>query len=89
VSDKKQQEDWDAAKKAADKEESEAHITPADVKSSEEKLLAFATGLNPAERKHLWTLLDKAPEGDVQGYWWRDTWRVRWWHGGWGWRHWR
>jgi hypothetical protein len=85
----KKHEDLNAAKAAADAEDAKTHITPEDIKSSEEKLLSFATGLNPAERKHLFGLLDKAPEGDVQGYWWHHSWRIRWWHGPWGWHGWR
>ncbi len=91
MADQKKIDDLNAAKAAADAEDQKTHITPEDIKSSEEKLLAFATGLSAGERKHLFTLLDHPPaEGaDVQGYWWHNSWRVRWWHGPWGWHHWR
>ena len=41
--------------------------------------MSFAVGLGAGERKHLFSLLDRGPEAgaDVQGYWWRDSWRVR------------
>jgi hypothetical protein len=50
--------------------------------------MSFAAGLGAAERKHLFTLLDREPEkgADVQGFWWRDSWRVRFWRD-WRWRH--
>jgi hypothetical protein len=87
--DQKEIDDYNAAKKAADEEDAKTSVTDGDIKSLDEKLMAFATGLSGGERKHLFSLLDRAPEGDVQGFWWRDTWRVRWYHGPWGWRWWR
>ncbi len=88
--DQKHIDELNEAKAAADAEDAKTHVTEADAKSTEEKLLAFASGLHPAERKHLFNILDKHHEqgGDVQGYWWHNTWRVRWW-GGPGWRWWR
>jgi hypothetical protein len=74
----------DEAKAAADAEDAKTTVTDADVKSLDEKLLSFATGLGAGERKHLFTLLDRAPEGDVQGFWWHDSWRIRFWRGPWG-----
>ncbi len=78
----------DEIKAAADAEDAKTTVSDSDVKGVEEKLLSFATGLNPGERKHLFSLLDRAPEAgaDVQGYWWHDSWRMRW-HRDWrGWR---
>jgi hypothetical protein len=86
--DQKEIDDYNAAKKAADDEDAKTTVTDGDIKSLDDKLMAFASGLGAAERKHLFSLLDRAPEGDVQGYWWRDGWRVRFWRGPWGW-HWR
>jgi hypothetical protein len=84
--DQKEIDDYNAAKAAADAEEGKTSVTPEDIRSVDEKLMAFAGGLGAGERKHLFSLLDKPEAGaDVQGFWWRDTWRVRFWNG-WRWR---
>jgi hypothetical protein len=77
----------DEVKAAADAEDAKTHVTDADVKALGDKLLAFATGLAPGERKHLFSMIDREPEkgADVQGFWWHDSWRVRWWRD-WRWR---
>jgi hypothetical protein len=81
-------DDMNAAKAAADAEDASTHVTDGDVQSVEEKLLSFAAGLGAGERKHLFTMLDRGPEAgaDVQGYWWHDSWRIRFWRGPWGFR---
>jgi hypothetical protein len=86
--DQKEIDDYTAAKAAADAEDAKTTVTDADIKSLDDKLMAFATGLGAAERKHLFSVLDRGADAgaDVQGFWWRDTWRVRWWRGPWGWR---
>jgi hypothetical protein len=86
--DQKEIEDYTAAKAAADAEDAKTTVTDADIKSLDEKLLAFATGLGSAERKHLFSVLDRGADAgaDVQGFWWSDTWRVRFWRGPWSWR---
>jgi hypothetical protein len=85
--DQKEIDDYNAARAAADEVDAKTTVTPEDVKSVDEKLLAFATGLGAGERKHLFSLLDRPEAGaDVQGFWWHDTWRVRFWRGPWGWR---
>jgi hypothetical protein len=88
--DQKEIDDYNAAKAAADAEDAKTHVTDADIKSLDDKVLSFASGLSAAERKHFFTILDKGSDAgaDVQGFWWRDTWRVRWYHGPWGWRWW-
>jgi len=92
--DHKHHEEMDLAKAAADAEESKANVTEADVKSVDEKLLSFVSGLHAGERKHIFNMLDKHSGGDknadVQGYWWHNSWRVRWWGTPWGsrWRRW-
>lgn len=55
----------------------EVEVTEADKESLEDKVLSFADLLQPGERKHLFSLLDKGQESDaeVQGYRWR-SWRV-------------
>jgi hypothetical protein len=85
--DQKEIDEYNAAKAAADAEDAKTTVTDADIKSVEGKLMSFASGLSPAERKHFFTMVDREPEAgaDVQGFWWRDTWRVRWWYGPWGW----
>jgi len=89
--DQKEIDDYNAAKKAADEQDAKTTVTDVDIKSVDEKLMAFATGLGAGERKHLFSILDRGAEAgaDVQGFWWRDSWRVRWYHGPWGWRWWR
>jgi hypothetical protein len=86
--DQKQIDELNAAKAAADAEESKISVSDSDVKSVGEKLMSFAAGLHPGERKHLWSMLDREPEkgADVQGFWWRDGWRTRFWRD-WRWRH--
>jgi hypothetical protein len=81
-------DDLNAAKAAADKHDAETTVSDADVKGLESKLLAFASGLGDGERKHLFSILDRGPEAgaDVQGFWWHDSWRIRFWRGPWGWR---
>jgi hypothetical protein len=88
VADQKQIDEANAAKAAADAEDAKTTVTDADVKAVGEKLMSFAAGLGAAERKHLFTLLDREPEkgADVQGFWWHDTWRTRFWRD-WRWRH--
>jgi hypothetical protein len=88
--DQKDIDDATAARAAADAADATTTVTDGDVKGVDEKLMAFASGLSAGERKHLFSMLDKEPEAgaDVQGYWWHDTWRVRFWRGPWG-RHWR
>lgn len=88
--DQKEIDDYNAAKAAADAEDAKTNVSEADIKSVDEKLMAFAAGLNAGERKHLFSILDRGLEqnSDVQGYWWRDGWRIRFWRGPWGW-HWR
>ncbi len=88
--DQKHHDELNSAKAAADTEEGKTNVSDADVKSVEEKLLSFASGLHPAERKHLFNILDKKHEAnaDVQGYWWHDSWRIRFWRGPWGHRRW-
>ncbi len=86
--DQKEIDDYNAAKKAADDDDAKTTVTDADIKGVDEKLMAFATGLGAGERKHLFSILDRGTEAgaDVQGFWWRDSWRVRFWRGPWGWR---
>ncbi len=86
--DQKELDDYAAAKAAADAEDAKVTVTDADVKSVDEKLLAFAAGLGAGERKHLFSTLDRGAEAgaDVQGFWWHDSWRIRFWRGPWGWR---
>ena len=80
--------EFDEAKAAADAEDAKTTVTDGDVKSLDDKLMSFACGLGAGERKHLFSLLDRAPEAgaDVQGFWWHDSWRIRFWRGPWGWR---
>jgi hypothetical protein len=87
--DQKHIDEFNAAKTAADEEDAKVTVTDSDVKSVDEKLMSFATGLGAGERKHLFSMLDRGPEAgaDVQGFWWHDTWRIRFWRGPWGWRH--
>ncbi len=86
--DQKDIDDANGAKAAADAEDASTTVTDGDIKGLEEKLMAFATGLGAGERKHLFSMLDKEPDAgaDVQGYWWHDSWRVRFWRGPWGYR---
>jgi hypothetical protein len=86
--DQKHIDELNSAKAAADAEDAKTTVSDADVKSVEEKLLAFATGLHPGERKHIFNILDKHQEtgADVQGYWWHDSWRIRFWRNPWRWR---
>jgi hypothetical protein len=86
--DQKEIDEANAAKAAADADDAKTTVSDSDVKSLDEKLLSFACGLGAGERKHLFSLLDREPEAgaDVQGYWWRDSWRVRFWRGPWGYR---
>ncbi len=67
---RKRIDDLNAAKAAADADDAKTHVTDSDVKSVEEKLMSFASGLGPAERKHF-TMPDRGPEAgaDVQGFW--------------------
>jgi hypothetical protein len=85
VADQKKIDEANAAKTAADAEESKINVSDSDVKGVGDKLMAFASGLNAGERKHLWTMLDREPEkgADVQGFWWHDSWRTRWWRDRW------
>lgn len=87
VADQKEIEEINAAKAAADAEDAKTTVTDSDVKGVGEKLMSFAAGLGAGERKHLFTMLDREPEkgADVQGFWWHDSWRIRYWRG-WGWR---
>jgi hypothetical protein len=86
--DQKEIDDANGAKAAADAHDATTTVTDDDVKGVEEKLMSFATGLGAGERKHLFSMLDRGPEAgaDVQGYWWHDSWRVRYWRGPSRWR---
>jgi hypothetical protein len=82
--DQKQNDELNAAKSAADAYDAKTSVTDGDVKSVDDKLMSFAAGLGDGERKHLFSMLDRPEAGaDVQGFWWRDTWRIRFWRG-WG-----
>jgi uncharacterized membrane protein len=83
--DQKEIDDANAAKAAADAHDATTTVTDGDVKGVEEKLMSFATGLGAGERKHLFSMLDRGAEAgaDVQGYWWHDSWRVRYWRRRW------
>ncbi len=86
--DQKEIDDLDAARAAADAHDATTTVTDGDVKAVEDKLMSFANALGAGERKHLFSMLDREPEAgaDVQGYWWHDSWRARYWRGPWRWR---